>query len=165
MKSTKVAVLVLLFASVIVSAASARADQPRDTAIRELLEVTGSTDLAKQVMDQMMPGIWKLVQKANPEIPDELLSAMDNELKRTVDETMPEFTKGVAAIYTEHFTDAEIAGLLAFYKTSLGQKVIRILPQITTQLMTYGRHWGQKVLAPLVIERVTERLRKEGYEL
>lgn len=38
--------------------------------------------------------------------------------------TDPEVTKGIAAIYEEHFTPEEIEELIGFYQTQLGRKMI-----------------------------------------
>lgn len=160
----RVTATALVFLLLTVRAAAA-AEPAKDAAIEELLEITGSTALAKQAMQQMMPNMWEFVKQANPQISDDMISVMEEEFFRAFDETLPEFIAGAVAIYDRHFTTAEINELLAFYKMELGRKTINVLPQMLVEMMSFGEQWGGDVLAPLAIERIRKRFRDDGYEL
>ncbi len=160
----KIAAAALVFL-LLTARAAAAAESAKETAIEELIDITGTAALAKQAMQQMMPNMWQLVKKANPQISDDMVSVMEEEFLRAFDETLPEFISGTVAIYDRYYTAAEINGLLAFYKTELGRKTINILPQLLGETMSFGQQWGGEVLAPLAVERVKERFRDEGYEL
>ena len=164
MKPGKAVVAALAF--VLLTARAAPAVEPaKETAIRELLEVTGTMALAKQAMKQMMPSIWELVKKADPRISDDLIYVMEEEFLNAFDESVPEYIAGVTEIYDKYFTTAEINELLAFYRTELGRKTVKVMPSLLTDSMSFGQAWGQNVLAPRAIDRVAKRFRKEGYDL
>ncbi len=160
----KVAATALVFLLLTVRVAAA-AESAKRAAIEELLEMTGAAALGKQAAQQMLPNMWKLVKKANPQISDGMVSVMEEELFRAFDETLPKFIAGTVAIYDRYFTTAEINELLAFYKTELGRKTINVLPQMLGETMSFGQQWGRDVLAPLAIERIRKRFRDEGYKL
>ncbi len=160
----KVAATALVFLLLTVRAAAA-VEPAKHAAIEELLEMTGTAALGKQAAQQMLPNMWKLVKKANPQISDDMVSVMEEELFRAFDETLPKFIAGTVAIYDRYFTMAEINELVAFYKTELGRKTINIMPQLLGETMSFGQQWGRDVLAPLAVERIKKRFRDEGYEL
>jgi len=46
--------------------------------------------------------------------------------------------------YDENLSDEEIKGLVNFYSTALGKKVITLLPRITAELQQDGQALGQQ---------------------
>lgn len=160
----KIGATALVFLLLTVRAVAAT-EPAKGAAIEELIEITGAAALGKQAMQQIMPDMWKLVKKANPQISDDMVSVMEEEFLRAFDETLPEFIAGTVAIYDRYYTAAEINELLAFYKTELGRKTISILPQLLGETMSFGRRWGNEVLAPLAVKRMKKRFHDEGYEL
>ena len=47
-------------------------------------------------------------------------------------------------IYQHHFSAADVAGLLKFYKSPLGQKVITQMPVTMAEGMKIGQEWGRE---------------------
>jgi len=45
--------------------------------------------------------------------------------------------------YDRYYTHEEIKGLIQFYGTPLGQKMISVLPKLTGELQEAGRKWGE----------------------
>src|SRR5579859_6882897 len=76
------------------------------------------------------------------------------------DESKDGFMKGLADVYAKHFTADEIRGLIAFYETPLGQRVLEEQPKITLESMPIGSGWGRRAG-----ERAVERLRQKGYKV
>lgn len=69
------------------------------------------------------------------------------------DAMLPDYVR----MYRDAYDDAEIRELLAFYRTPVGQKTVRLMPV----LMQQGAEVGQKLVAPHLPElerRLTERL-------
>ncbi len=84
----------------------------------------------------------------------------------TEDVLTPDFFNQLSALYSSSFTEAELKELTAFYKTPLGQKALKTLPQLTAQ----GSEIAQKTatakqpslmkrLQPLVPEIEIERIK------
>jgi hypothetical protein len=70
----------------------------------------------------------------------------------------------VYPIYHKFFTLEELKGLLAFYRTPLGRKLLSAMPQLVKESMAAGQKWGQLV-APELQKRVLARFEKEGIRL
>jgi len=119
-----------------------------EKAVRELLNLTGAGKLGVQIAQQLV-GSFK---KSMPNVPaafwDEFLKDIDTE----------GMTKLVIPIYAKHFTVDEINGMIAFYKTPLGQKLTHELPSITQESMAAGQQWGSELG-----RRVADRLKAKGY--
>jgi hypothetical protein len=111
--------------------------------IRKLLEVTGSAKLGQQVLAQMM----NTFRSTNPKVPDEFW-----------DQVQKEFDAGtmidlVVPIYEKHLTHDDVRGMLAFYQSPLGQKLIAVTPAITQESMQAGQQWGLGIA-----QRIQKRL-------
>jgi hypothetical protein len=70
----------------------------------------------------------------------------------------------VIPIYARHFSHKDIRGLLKFYQTDLGKKIIKIWPLILQESMTLAQDWS-KSLGPLIKKNVNKRFKKEGIDL
>jgi hypothetical protein len=87
-----------------------------------------------------------------PQVPPEFWDKMQEQLN-------PEdLLELVVPIYDKHFTEEDIQGMIAFYRSPVGQKLTSELPQITTESMSAGQEWGRALA-----QHVTEQLKKDGY--
>jgi hypothetical protein len=48
-------------------------------------------------------------------------------------------------IYDKHLTGDDVKGLILFYETPLGQKMITVLPQVMAESQEAGRKWGENL--------------------
>lgn len=119
--------------------------------IRKLMELTGATKLAEQIMDQMIAALDQ--EGTDKAFWDSLRAEFDTQ--SLLSKTMP--------IYDKHFTHEEIKGLIAFYQTPLGAKVVEKMPAVAQESMAVGMEWGQEI-AGKVIEKMEERKKKEATE-
>ena len=53
-------------------------------------------------------------------------------------------------VYHNNFTHEEIKGLLQFYATPLGKKVIQTLPAVVQQSMAAGQNWSESMMVYLI---------------
>jgi uncharacterized protein len=116
--------------------------------VRELLALTGSADMATQMIDQMIPAMKEMA----PGVPESLWTELASEM--SVDGLIEE----LIPIYMKEYTEREIDAMLTFYRTPEGQSVIKKMPSVMTQSMLVGQQWGQKAA-----QRVFERLQEKGY--
>ena len=70
----------------------------------------------------------------------------------------------IAVLYTEKLAIEDITGLIAFYKTPVGQKFVGIQPELAQQSMILGQRWGQKLGAEVDVE-LRKELKKRGIDL
>jgi hypothetical protein len=117
--------------------------------IRELARITGQTNLAKQVMGQMIEQFKTML----PDVPASAWAEM------MADENVDELMENMVPIYDRNFTQEDINGLLAFYRSDLGQRVLAKMPVVTQESMLAGQEWGESVA-----QRIMEKLQKKGYK-
>lgn len=118
-------------------------NKPSDESIKELLRVTESQklldsmtgqidNLLKSSMQQALQGktITKKEQKQADDIRNKMIVIFKEEMNWEVFE--PLFTQ----IYRDSFTQQEVDGMLAFYKSPSGQAVIKKMPLVMQYTMT-----------------------------
>ncbi|MEL7141002.1 MAG: DUF2059 domain-containing protein [Cyanobacteria bacterium J06573_11] len=66
----------------------------------------------------------------------------------------------VVPIYARHYTSEEVAALLEFYQTPIGQTVIAKTPIILEESFAAGQAWGFNLAQEILTE-----LEEDGYEL
>lgn len=121
---------------------------PAQKDIKLLMEMTGSSQLSTQILDQLLPQY----KTAFPDVPEDVWNEFRDELN--VDDLMTQ----IIPVYEKHFTHEEIKQLIDFYKTPLGQKTISVLPSVMQESMMIGQKWGMDAA-----ERVMKKLEERGY--
>ena len=116
--------------------------------IRTLLEMSGSARVGIQVMTNMIAAY----RESYPQVPQ---AFWDDFLKEAKPETLVEM---IIPVYEKHYTQEEVQGLIAFYQSPLGKKVITTMPLIAQESYSIGTEWGKKLA-----EQVGKKLQEEGY--
>jgi hypothetical protein len=75
-----------------------------------------------------------------------------------------EIGEGMAQIYCSEFTDKEIADLVVFYKSPLGQKLLTAEPRAIQGSMAYTNQWAQS-FAETVTAQFRAEMRKRGKQI
>jgi hypothetical protein len=139
-------------------------DEEKHQNIAKLVEMTGTLQNATAVLDRMLPQMIDLIRKSNPEIPQQVLDALEKDGKDEFHKALPELIEPIIAIYDANYSAAEVRQLLAFYQSPLGRKMIERMPQITQQSMAVGSAWGQSA-GERVAERIRVSAKQKGYDL
>jgi hypothetical protein len=71
---------------------------------------------------------------------------------------------GIATIYANNFTVAELREIEAFYRQPIGQKLLDKWPSLTQQATQVGQEIGRKAAEDLRA-RLTDALRQKGHKL
>ena len=132
--------------------------------IEKLLQMTGSLNLGRQMGAAIVEQYAQALRKTRPDVPERVIEVLPAEVIAVFDENMGAFKDKVAPLYHKYFTAAEIKGMIAFYSTDLGQKVITVMPALLGESIAIGRQWGES-LGPQIDARMKARLKKEGIEL
>ena len=120
----------------------------KEADIEKLLEITGSLDMGQQMVDQIF-AMQQNVQSAVPqEVWDEIRTELDMTRIRPV----------IVAIWARHFSHDDIRGLIEFYESPLGRKLVETQPAVMQESMAAGELWARQVL-----ERIRTRLAQKGY--
>jgi uncharacterized protein len=75
-----------------------------------------------------------------------------------------EIGEGMATIYCNEFSDKEIADLVTFYKSPLGQKLLTAEPRAIQGSMNYMNQWAQQ-FADAVTAQFRAEMRKRGKQI
>lgn len=155
-RRTTCAVAVLALAALAVGAPGVRAEEParEEELVRELLEVSGVTELMNQAMVQMVEGLKATTGEAPDGFWQEFLAQVD-----------PKELEGlIIPIYLKHFTAEELEATLAFYRSPAGRSILQKMPVVMQESMAAGQTWGLE-LSRRVIEQLEAReASKEGRE-
>lgn len=125
------------------SATPANGNAPSAASIKELLAVTEAHKLVDSTMSQMealMQNTFRDVSKGQPPSPEsqKMIDQSRNEMMAILrdelawDKLEPMYIQ----IYQQSLTQEEVSGMVAFYKTPLGQAVIKKMPGVMQTTMS-----------------------------
>lgn len=143
------------------------AQQPTPDEVRKLLAVSGMDKPVDSFMD--IKGIEK--QLCSTPSRDDLPADLRARSERMCKEMGPELLKELNAMqkyiteetikfYIRSYTAEEVRGLIAFYESPLGRKMVDLLPKLTLEIMqTSMMQWPSKVQEMLA--RISARIEAE----
>ncbi len=119
--------------------------------IQRLLKVMGARTIGLRVFNQVLAGF----RRVHRDVPE----AVWQEVRRDAEARVDSFvTEQLVPIYDQYLSHDDIKGLLAFYASPLGQKLLRVMPQMSEESMIAGQAWGREFA-----EAVNKRLAEKGY--
>ena len=116
--------------------------------VRQYLILSG----AREAGMVAVPGMLQNLRAAMPAVPARFWTDFAAEIDAN------EVIELNVAPYVQRFSRDELLAMIAFYQTPVGQKLGRLLPEITTDVMSAGTEWGRAIG-----ERVVRRLIESGY--
>ena len=159
-----------LFAAVLaitcLAATAVPAQEPSAGALaaaRDMLTAKGGNTF----FDPVVPGVIESVKNSlvptNPQLSKELndvaaLLRKDYEPKRS------EVFNNVARVFAQHFTEQELKDITAFYKTPLGQKMLKEEPVAIDQSLKSAQDWANN-FSEAVTARFRSEMQKKGHKL
>ena len=129
--------------------------------IETLIDVTGALDLAEQLNELFAEKFSQDMKAKHPDLDPELLDALRDDIAGVIEENIPAMVALLVPLYHEHFTHTEIKGLITFYTSDVGKKVVKVTPLIARDSLLLGQRWALS-LVPEIHRRFDERLRAEG---
>jgi hypothetical protein len=142
--------LVLIGSLLALSAHPAASDESAKRSLAlEVMTLTGATSGG----DQLGEGMMAILRPAYPAVPEEIWAKLEAtiSLQEIIDLSVP--------IYMRHFNEEELAELIAFYKSSIGRKMIERMPMVMQEGTRVGAEWRDRKLAEAVVQ-----LEAAGYE-
>ena len=110
--------------------------------VRQLMDVSGVDRMLGQMNTQMAA----MMQQQIPCVPasywQDFIDAKG----------VRELTGRMVPIYQRHFSAADIEGLLRFYRSPLGKKVITQMPATMAEGMQLGQEWGRRRAQAMLAE-------------
>jgi len=147
-----------------ISASSAQTPPPDAmTTARSLVATMKLADQYKALLPAILLALKPALTQDRPEIERDY-EAM---LPAIADAFAPYYTSmvdGVATIYANNFSAAELRDIEAFYRQPTGQKLLEKSPAIAQQAAQVGQDIGRKASDDLRA-RLTDALRQKGHKL
>lgn len=123
----------------------------KEQSIRTLLELTGMAKVADQMIGQM----FEQFAKNAPSVPPEAWQRLRKKMKAD------ELIVLITPVYDKYYTQEDLDGMIAFYRSPVGQKVVRTLPDVSREGFAIGQEWGRRKGEEVVKELRAEGLLKE----
>lgn len=125
--------------------------------IQELFVVIKLDESLHQIIDIMLNNFDK-----------ELLPIMDkNEVEAIKNKFKSKFKvedviRLVTPIYDKYLSTDDVKGLIVFYKTPLGQKMITVMPAMMNEAMQTGAKYGEKIAIEILQEMANEKKKQNA---
>lgn len=124
--------------------------------VHELMDLTGMTNLQKQLLQGFMPSLRQVMP---PYIPADV---MDDFQKSLLGADMDALIVGA---YQKHLSTEDAEQVIAFYKSPAGRRVLAAMPAILAETQEGGAQLGEQVMLDVVQRHKAEiDAAKEKYE-
>ncbi len=160
MKNKILSILVVMVLSLSSTAFAEDLTPAKKADIEKLLKVTGSLKIASIFGNAVTAQMFAALKQTRQDIPEKTVDIISEETTKVINENINSLIDPMIIIYANNLNHDEIKGLIAFYETPLGRKTIEAMPVMAQEGMKVGQEWGQN-LAPQLIKRIDERLKKE----
>ena len=147
----------------LLGALAAHAEPASEAAVQELLKISraesmmtaASANLEQQMRDTM--GSMLAQEKLSPAQRDAVTRVVPARVAELISKAMdwPAVEKDMVQVYRDNFTEEEVAGQIAFYRSSVGQSVLDKMPAVMQQSTALAMRRMQSVLPQMksVIEK------------
>ncbi|MES1946663.1 hypothetical protein C84B14_04924 [Salinisphaera sp. C84B14] len=142
------------------SSGSAAAQQDKDDVIRELIALTDAEQLEAIFSRQFIDRVANAVALFRPDMDPATMRVIRQEATAVIRERIESgdaLYSVLYPVYEKHFNIFELNQLVEFYQSPVGQKLVRVSPELLTESLALGREWGLS-LVPEIMERVQSRL-------
>jgi uncharacterized protein len=120
--------------------------------------------MSTQVLAQIWPGIERSLRAKQPNITPEQVADLRGEYDRIFVDYMTKLMADAPALYARHFSAAELRDMLAFHRSPVGQKALRVLPQLMAEMMQMIMPKLQQAQAQM-FEAFTKVVRQRGFDI
>ena len=136
--------------------AASAIDPQKEARIRELMDVTGAKNLGQQLIEAGMQQFRSSVQDSQPNNPraKQFVDAFVARFQKHFDSNS--LTERVIPIYDKYLTADDLQGLLDYYHSPLGQRMLKALPEVTRESQAAGFVLGQKAVQETMEELKTD---------
>jgi hypothetical protein len=93
------------------------------------------TDLTSKMAAQVWPNIEQSLRTQFPKIDAATITELRAELEKQMAANVAESMNDAPAVYARYLTVPEMRDILAFYRTTTGAKTLKLMPQITSEVM------------------------------
>ncbi|MBR0871751.1 DUF2059 domain-containing protein [Bradyrhizobium tropiciagri] len=157
-------VLMSLSAPLARAQTAAPAPAPEALAVaRELVTTMHLVDQFKALMPAIMKSFKPAIVQGRNDVEHDY-DALTPVLLDSFQARFSELSEAIAIVYANNFSPDDLRGLITFYKSPVGQKLLEKTPAVTQQSLLAGQKFGQSVAVELR-QRIIEELRKKGHNI
>jgi uncharacterized protein len=142
---------------------SDQADPDRLAAAHDLLQATNTDAQFSAVIPLMFAQLKQSIPPSGPKMQEELDKVFD-EIEKQFLNRRSEVLDQIAILYARKFSADEMKALAEFYRSSLAQKFIAAIPELTVEAMKIGNNWGRDIAADAE-RKVRDEMRRRGFAL
>jgi hypothetical protein len=123
---------------------SSTIDPQKEARIRELMELTGAKNLGQQLIEAGMEQFRSSVLDSQPDNPraKQFVEAFVSRFQKHFDSNS--LTDRVVPIYDKYLSTDDIKGLLEYYHSPLGKRMLQALPNVARESQAAGYALGQQ---------------------
>ena len=130
----------------------------------QLTDMIGVNRTSQQLIAVMRAQIIQMVIRNAGKSPEESAKIVDEVLMPDFTSQEKDLTNAIVEVWASNFTVDDLKGLIDFYSTPLGKRLIATLPAITQQGMQAGQNWGRQIYQAS-IQKHKEELIARGLKL
>jgi hypothetical protein len=173
--TNRIPIVVALFCSIALSVGFAADNPPSEASIKQLLEVGQAHKLTDETIAQMDAYMRQTMQQATQgqQIPPEIqkdIEGREAEMMAAMKEVLDwnKLEPMYVRIYQKSFTQGEVDGMIAFYKTPTGQALLTKMPVVMQNTMNEVQQMMQPMMQRLqrmqqeVVAEIQAEKKKNG---
>lgn len=114
-----------------------KVDPAKQAAIRHLLEVTDASKMTDTVSNGITQQVQKVMsQKISPDRLQKFMETFNQKFSAAAPSSA--VTDAVVPLYAQNFSMEDIQGLIKFFESPLGQRMVKTLPEVEQQAQVVG---------------------------
>jgi hypothetical protein len=120
------------------AAAAEKIDPEKEKVIRHFMEITGSSKMGENMTEMMASQVKSAVSRS---MSGDRLQKFLDDFNQKVGAKSPstEVDSAEIPIYAQHFSLEDLQGMIQFYESPLGQRVMKALPQVLQETQQKGQ--------------------------
>lgn len=139
-------------------------DQSKEQLIRTLVKLTDKSELQRVFSQQFVDRVSSALSMFGPAMNPQTMRVVRQQTQAVVKEHIEDgdaLYSVLAPVYQKHFNIVELNKLVNFYQSPLGQKLVKVSPQLLAESLDLGQQWGMS-LVPEIVQRVRTRLNEQN---
>lgn len=148
--------LIILSAPLAAAGQKPQISPAQEADIRELLQVTGMTETVGRQMSQMADQLKPMLENSLPpgERRHEIVRTFTKKfLARANSEAL---VQQIIPIYAKYLTDDDVKAVIQFYKSPVGKRLLKVMPQMMQEASAAGQQWGENLSREVIEEMARE---------
>src|ERR1043166_5829463 len=123
---------------------ASKVDPGQAAQIRQVMDLTGARDMGQQLMQAGLEQFRSSIEDSQPNNPraKQFMDAFAAKFQKHFDPKS--LNEELIPIYDRHLTSEDLKGLLDYYRSPLGQRMLKALPELSRESQAIGFALGQK---------------------